>query len=51
MPEIYAAYSRGIEGNIEFVAILKTLSQLSDVKDVIKRNFSVLEMKTAIWET
>ncbi len=49
MPEVYAFYSRGIKGNIDVVVILKTLEQLSETKDKIKRHFSVLEMKTAIW--
>ena len=49
MPEVYSFYSRGIKGNIDVVVILKTLEQLSETKDKIKRHFSVLEMKTAIW--
>ena len=49
MPEVYSVSSRSIEGNIGVVTILKTLEQLNEVKDGIKRNYSVLEMKTAIW--
>jgi DNA-binding Lrp family transcriptional regulator len=49
MPEVYSAYSEWIKGNVEVVATLKTLEQLSEIKDSVKRNFSVLEMKTAIW--
>jgi DNA-binding Lrp family transcriptional regulator len=49
MPEIYSFYSRGIKGNIDVVATLKTLEQLNEIKDKIKRDFSILEMKTAIW--
>ncbi len=49
MPEVYSFYSRGIKGNIDVVVILKTIEQLSETKDKIKRHFSVLEMKTAIW--
>ncbi len=49
MPEIYSFYSRGIKGNIDVVTTLKTLEQLNEIKDNIKRDFSILEMKTAIW--
>jgi DNA-binding Lrp family transcriptional regulator len=49
MPEVYSVSSRGVKGNIGVVTILKTLAQLNEVKDCIKRNFSVLEIKTAIW--
>ncbi|MCW4046674.1 MAG: AsnC family transcriptional regulator [Candidatus Bathyarchaeota archaeon] len=49
MPETYSVTNRDIEGNISAVFILKTLEQLNEVKDSIRRNFSVLEMKTAIW--
>ena len=49
MPDAYYVYNGGVEGVIGFIAILKTLEQLNEVKDSIKRNFSVLEMKTAIW--
>jgi DNA-binding Lrp family transcriptional regulator len=49
MPEVYSVYSRGVEGSIDVIATLKTLEQLNEVKDCIKRNFSVLEMKTGIW--
>lgn len=49
MPEVYSVYNRGVKGNIDVVATLKTLEQLNEIKDVIKRNFSILEMKTAIW--
>lgn len=48
-PDVYSVYSRGVEGSIDFITILKTLEQLNEVKDCIKSNFSVLEMKTAIW--
>ena len=49
MPEVYSVSSRDVKGNIGALTILKTLEQLNEVKDSIKRNFSVLEMKTAIW--
>jgi DNA-binding Lrp family transcriptional regulator len=49
MPEIYSVSCRDAKGNMGVVAILKTLEQLNEVKDRIKRNFSVLEIKTAIW--
>ena len=49
MPEVYAVSSWGAKGNISVTAILKTLEQLNEVKDSIKRNFSVQEMKSAIW--
>jgi DNA-binding Lrp family transcriptional regulator len=49
MPEVYSVSSRGVKGDIGVVTILKTLEQLNEVKDSIKRNFSILEIKTAIW--
>lgn len=49
MPESYAVSSRGPKGDVSVVTILKTLEQLNDVKDIIKRNFTVFEMRTAIW--
>ena len=49
MPEVFSFYVRGVKGNIDVVVILKTLEQLNEIKDTIKRNFSVLEMRTAIW--
>ncbi len=48
-PEIYAFYRRGIKGQLDAIITLKRLSQLSEIKDNIKKKFSVLEMKTAIW--
>ena len=49
MPEVYAYYSRGIRDNIDVIAILTTLEQLNKIKDLIKKNFTVLEIKTVIW--
>jgi DNA-binding Lrp family transcriptional regulator len=49
MPELYSFYSRGVKGNLDVIVILKTLEQLNEIKDAIKRHFSVLEMRTAIW--
>ena len=49
MQNVYSVYSRGVKGSIDAIMILKTLEQLNEVKDCIKSNFSVLEMKTAIW--
>jgi DNA-binding Lrp family transcriptional regulator len=49
MPEVYSFYCKEVKGNIDVVVILKTIEQLSETKDTIKRYFSVLEMKTAIW--
>ncbi len=49
MPEVYAFYSREVKGNLDVIIILKTLKQLNDIKDAIKRHFSIFEMRTAIW--
>jgi Lrp/AsnC family leucine-responsive transcriptional regulator len=38
-----------VKGNIDAVVILKTLEQLNEIKDSIKRSFTILEMRTAIW--
>jgi Lrp/AsnC family leucine-responsive transcriptional regulator len=48
-PEVYSFNNRGVKGNIDVIVILKTIEQLNEVKDSIKRCFSILEMKTAIW--
>jgi DNA-binding Lrp family transcriptional regulator len=49
MPEVYSVFNKEVKGNIDLVVILKTLEQLNVIKDSIKKNFPVLEMKTAIW--
>ena len=49
LPEVFGFWRRGIKGNIDTVTILKTLEQLNDFKDAIKKRFSVLGMNTAIW--
>ncbi|MGE5574722.1 MAG: Lrp/AsnC family transcriptional regulator [Ignavibacteria bacterium] len=49
MPAVYSFNNRQVKGNIDVVVILKTLEQLNVVKDAIRRNFSISEMKTAIW--
>jgi len=48
-PEVYSAFNKEVKGTVDVVVILKTLEQLNMVKDSIKNNFPVLEMKTAIW--
>ncbi len=49
MPEVYAFFNRGIKGNFDAIVILKTLEQLNDFKDSIKKRFSIFEIKTAMW--
>ncbi len=49
MPEVYGFYNRGAKGNWDITVILKTLDDLNKIKDALKRNFSILDMKTAIW--
>jgi Lrp/AsnC family transcriptional regulator, leucine-responsive regulatory protein len=49
MPEVYSVFNKEVKGTIDLVVILRTLEQLNVVKDSIKKNFPVLEMKTAIW--
>ncbi len=49
MPDVYAVYSTGVGGSVDCLLILKTFEQLNEVKDCIKRNFSVHEMKTSMW--
>jgi len=48
-PEVYSFYKSGPGGNTDVTLILKTLQQLDRVKDAIKSQFSVSEIKTAIW--
>jgi DNA-binding Lrp family transcriptional regulator len=49
IPEAYAYRSRGIKGQVDVTLILRTLDQLNGIKDDLKSNFTVLEMKSAIW--
>ncbi len=49
IPELYAYRSRGIKGQVDVTLILRTLHELSGIKDDLKRNFTLLELKTAIW--
>jgi Lrp/AsnC family transcriptional regulator, leucine-responsive regulatory protein len=49
IPEVYAYRSRGIKGQVDVTLILRTLHQLNGIKDELKRTFTVLEMKSAIW--
>lgn len=49
MPETYASYSRGANGNVEAVVILKSLEQLSEINDEVKKRFSIVEIRTAVW--
>lgn len=49
MPDIYAVYNQGPRGNIRIVAALRTLQQLDEIKDAIKRNFLISNIKTTIW--
>lgn len=49
MPGAIFVSKRDAKGNISVGVTLKTLEQLNEVKDCIKRKFSVLEIKTAIW--
>jgi len=49
IPELYAYRSGGIKGQVDVTLILRTLHELSGIKDDLKRNFTVLELKTAIW--
>jgi DNA-binding Lrp family transcriptional regulator len=48
-PEVYSAYCRGSKGNIDVIVILTKLEQLNKIKEFIKMNATVLEMKTVIW--
>ena len=49
MPDVYSYYSRGVKGNWDIIVTLKTLEHLNDIKDAIKRQFPILEMRSAIW--
>lgn len=49
MPEVYSFYCRGIKGSIDVVVILNTIEQLNEIKDLIKMNFTITEIKTVIW--
>jgi Lrp/AsnC family transcriptional regulator, leucine-responsive regulatory protein len=49
MREVYSVYNKEVKGNIDLLVILKTLEQLNEIKDSIKRSFPILDMRTAIW--
>jgi DNA-binding Lrp family transcriptional regulator len=49
LPDIYAVYNLGPRGNIRIVASIRSLQQLDEVKDAIKRDFLISNMKTTIW--
>ena len=49
MPEVYSIYKSGAAGNVDAILTLRNFQQLDDVKHKIKSQFSVSEMKTAIW--
>jgi DNA-binding Lrp family transcriptional regulator len=48
-PETYAVYRGDTMGNVDLIVTLKSLEQLNEVKDKIKREFLISGMKTAIW--
>ena len=49
MSEIYTVHNGDVKGNVDVIATLRSLEQLNEIKDQIKREFSIVEMKTAIW--
>jgi Lrp/AsnC family leucine-responsive transcriptional regulator len=49
MPEVYAYRNNEIKGQVDVTFILRTLHELNEIKDDVKRNFTVFEMKSAIW--
>jgi DNA-binding Lrp family transcriptional regulator len=48
-PEIYSVHSNGPKGNILVVTAFRTLQQLDEIKDTIRQDFLVSEIKTSIW--
>ena len=48
-PEVFSIRVKGVKGSVDTVIILKTLEQLNEFKDAIKKRFSISEMRTAIW--
>jgi DNA-binding Lrp family transcriptional regulator len=48
-PEVYAHSNRGVKGQVDIVIILRTLEELNEIKDDLKRNFTIHQMKSAIW--
>jgi Lrp/AsnC family transcriptional regulator for asnA, asnC and gidA len=49
IPDIYSVFRIGPIGNIRIVATLKTLQQLDEIKDIIKQNFPIKDIKTVMW--
>ncbi len=49
LPDIYFAYLRGPKGNMDVTITLKTLRELETTKNLIRKQFAVGEIKTAIW--
>ena len=48
-PEIYSVNANGPKGNVGVVTAFKTLQQLDEIKDAVRRDFLVSEIKTSIW--
>jgi DNA-binding Lrp family transcriptional regulator len=49
MPNIHAAYPVNARYNVRVIAILKSLNELDHVKEAIRRQKSVVDLKTYIW--
>ncbi len=49
MEDIYSVFSSMPTGNVRVVATLRTLQQLDKIKDEIKHQFPILNLRTVIW--
>lgn len=49
LSDIYAAYGYGPKGNVCVVATLKTTQAIEGIKDEIKQQFPILNIKTIFW--
>ena len=49
IPETYAVYRGDVRGSIDLIVTLRSLEQLNEIKDKIRREFEIAGMKTALW--
>ena len=49
IPETYAVYRGDVKGSVDLIVTLKSLEQLNEIKDKIRREFGITGMKTALW--
>jgi Lrp/AsnC family transcriptional regulator, regulator for asnA, asnC and gidA len=49
IPETYSVFRGDVKGSIDLIVTLRSLEQLNEIKDKIRSEFEIVEMKTALW--